>query len=162
MNRSGVEDDRSQDHGHRSAIEGQERPERPYRRPMATSVAGPWPYVGRGQRRMLIASVIVIVGSVLPWVDTVAGVFLGVEGAGLWTLAAGGIGLAGGVLRRRRLVIAHAVVVAVVPLVLATWQLMRLLGLCGGGACVPGIGLGLVLFGGILAIAALHQLLAER
>lgn len=111
---------------------------------------------------MLIASVVVIVGSVLPWVDTVAGVFLGVEGAGLWTLAAGGIGLAGGILRHRGLVIAHAAVLALVPTVLATWQLMRLLSLCGGGACAPGIGLGLVLFGGIFAIAALRQLLAER
>lgn len=129
---------------------------------MAATEHHSWPYAGRGQRRMLIASIIVIAGSVLPWVDTVNGTFLGVQGAGMWTLAAGGMGLAGGMLRRRGIVIGHAAVVAIVPTVLAGWQLLRLLRLCGGGACAPHIGLGLVLFGGVFALAALLQLLAER
>jgi hypothetical protein len=120
-----------------------------------------WPYAGPGQRRMLIASILTILGSFLPWVDTAAGNFLGLQGAGLWTLSAGGIGLAGSLLRWRRTVIAHAVVVAVVPTILTVWQALRLLRLCGGGACAPGIGLALVLFGGLLATAAVRQLLAD-
>lgn len=114
-----------------------------------------WPYVGPGQRRLLYASILVLVGSVMPWVDTAAGNFLGVQGAGLWTLSAGGIGLAGAFLRRRSIVAVHAAVLAVATLFLAGWQLLHLLPICAGGGCVPGVGLGGTLLGGAVAATAL-------
>lgn len=111
------------------------------------------------RRRLRIAAVVVLVGSVMPWIDTAAGNFLGVQGAGLWTLSAGGIGLAGSMLRPHRLVVAHAAVLAVVASLLSVAQVLRLVDVCSAGGCVPGVGLGLTLFGGALASSALFALL---
>lgn len=120
-----------------------------------------WPYHGRPQRRLLIASLLLLIGAVSPWIDTVAGTVLGVAGAGIYTLAAGGIGLAGAVFfRRRSVVIAHAVVTAVTPLVLGGWQAARLVAIgCDLRVCAPSFGLVLTLAGGIVAASATLQLL---
>lgn len=114
------------------------------------------------RRRLRIASLVVLVGSALPWIDTAAGNFLGVQGAGLWTLSAGGIGLAGSMLPWHRLVIAHAAVLAVVATSLSVAQVMRLVDVCSAGGCVPGVGLALTLFGGALASSALFALIRQR
>lgn len=114
------------------------------------------------RRRLRIAAVVVLVGSVLPWVDTAAGNFLGVQGAGLWTLSAGGIGLAGSMLPQHRLVVAHAAVLAVVATLLSVAQVLRLVDVCSAGGCVPGVGLAVTLFGGALASSALFALLRRR
>lgn len=114
------------------------------------------------RRRLRIASLAVLIGSVLPWVDTAAGNFLGVQGAGLWTLSAGGIGLAGSMLPQHRLVIAHAAVLALVATLFSVAQVMRLVDVCSAGGCVPGVGLGLTLFGGALASSALFALIRQR
>ena len=114
------------------------------------------------RRRLRIASLIVLVGSVMPWIDTAAGNFLGVQGAGLWTLSAGGIGLAGSLLRPHRLVVAHAAVLALTASSLSVAQVLRLVDVCRAGGCVPGAGLALTLFGGALASSALFALLRQR
>lgn len=99
---------------------------------------------------------LIMLGSVLPWVDTVAGSFAGYQGAGIWTLSAGAVVLAGGLLHRvagrRWITAAHAALGGSVALALGGWQAVRLLRLCGGGACAPGVGLILVLVGGTGAL----------
>jgi hypothetical protein len=131
--------------------------------PAATPGLAPaprWPYLGRPQRRLLVAALLVLVGAVTPWIDTVAGTVLGVAGGGVHTLAAGGMGLAGVCFRRRGVVIAHALVLAAVPLVLGGWQAVRLVAVgCDFRACAPGFGLVLTLAGGAVAAAASWQLL---
>lgn len=126
-----------------------------------TSPAPPrWPYLGRPQRRLLVASLLVLIGAVAPWVDTIAGTVLGVAGGGVQTLAAGGIGLAGAFFRRRGVVIAHALVLAAVPLVIGGWQSARLVSIgCDFRSCAPGFGLVLTLAGGAVAAAATWQLI---
>ncbi len=119
-----------------------------------------WPYLGRPQRRLLIAAFLVLFGSVTPWVDTVGGNLLGVQGGGLYTLSAGGIGLAGAFFRRRGVVLAHAFVLAGTPLVIATWQVARLIAIgCDFRVCAPGVGLVITLAGGAIAASATRQLL---
>lgn len=119
-----------------------------------------WPYQGRPQRRLIVAALLVLIGAVTPWVDTVAGNVLGVAGGGIHTLAAGGIGLAGACFRRRGVVLAHAAVLAAVPLVIGTWQLVRLIAVgCDFRVCAPSFGLLLTVAGGAVAAAATVQLL---
>ncbi|MDP8977069.1 MAG: hypothetical protein M3N17_00515 [Actinomycetota bacterium] len=128
----------------------------PGRAPAARS----WPYLGRGQRQLLVASALVMFGSFLPWLDTAFGTFIGLRGGGLWTFYAGALGLAGTVLRHRRVVRVHALVTGLVALALPLWQVARLLvlGLTGGWA--PGIGLVMVAGGGVLALRAAGYLRA--
>lgn len=111
---------------------------------------------------VFIFAVLIMVGSVLPWVDTIAGSLSGYQGAGLWTLSGGAIVLAGGllhsVLGRRWVTVAHAAVGGGAALALGGWQSIRLLRLCAGGACVPGVGLVLVLIGGVGALLVAGRL----
>jgi hypothetical protein len=108
----------------------------------------------------VVAAVLVLLGAVTPWVDHVGGTVLGVEGAGIWTLAAGGIGLAGGLFRHRRVVLGHALVLALTPLSLGGWQAARLAAIgCDFRVCAPSFGLVLTLAGGGLAAAATWRLL---
>lgn len=125
-----------------------------------TSPPPRWPYQGRPQRRLLVAALLVLIGAVTPWIDTVGGNVLGVQGAGMYTLASGGIGLAGAFFRGRAVVIAHAVVLALTPLVLGGWQAGRLVAIgCDFRVCAPSFGLVLTLAGGVIAAAATRQLL---
>lgn len=119
-----------------------------------------WPYQGPPQRRLLVAALLVLIGAVTPWIDVLGANVLGVQGAGMYTLAAGGIGLAGAFFRRRAVVIGHAAVLAVTPLVLGGWQAGRLVAIgCDFRVCAPSFGLVLTLAGGAVAAAATRQLL---
>lgn len=103
-----------------------------------------------------------LVGAVTPWIDTVGGNVLGVQGGGLYTLSAGGIGLAGAFIRRRGLALAHALVLAITPLAIGGWQVARLVAIgCDFRVCAPSFGLVLTLIGGFLAALATRQLLAR-
>lgn len=110
-------------------------------------------------------AIVVMVGSLLPWVDTVAGPFPGYQGAGLYTLGGGALILAGRLLHnlfpRRWVLVGHAIVGGGIAVVLAGWQGLRLARLCGGGACAPGAGLVLVLLGGVGALLVARRVLAE-
>lgn len=125
-----------------------------------TPTARRWPYLGSGQRQLLVASVMIMLGSGLPWVYTAFGTLIGLRGAGLWTFYAGALALAGTVLRHRRLVRAHALLVGVVALGLPLWQLARMVALGLGGGWAPGVGLALVAGGGALALRAAGNLRA--
>lgn len=119
-------------------------------------------FTSRAQVRLIVASGVVVVGSLLPWVSTPFGNIGGIRGGGLWTLYAGVAGLAGGLVPWRRLALAHAVVLGAVAVALPGWQLARLFRLGSETGtwtvAVPGLGLVLVLAGGVLACQAALRL----
>lgn len=93
----------------------------------------------------------ILVGAFLPWVYTGAGNFVGVRGAGLWTMYAAFLGLAGVIVRSPRVVAVHAAVVAVVATTLPLWQVLHLVSKVGFAGWMPGVGLVLTFGGGVLA-----------
>ena len=109
---------------------------------------------GAGSRRLLGAALLVLFGAFLPWVATAAGNVSGVRGAGLWTMYAAVLGIAGAIIRSPRLASAHAAVLAVVALGLSLWQVLHLAGLVGFSGWLPGPGLVLTVGGGVLAGSA--------
>ncbi|MFA9447163.1 hypothetical protein [Egicoccus sp. AB-alg6-2] len=117
-----------------------------------------WPPLGRGQPLLLVASIGVLVGSFLPWVDTIAGRFTGMEGGGVWTFYAGFLGLAGGLVPRRGLARLNGAIAAVTAIGLPLWQLQRLNAMCDWQVCMPSTGLVLVAGCGLLAARATHLL----
>lgn len=104
-----------------------------------------------GSRRLLGAALLVLIGAFLPWIATAAGNISGVRGAGLWTMYAAVLGIAGAIIRSHKLAAAHAAVVAVVAIGLPLWQVFHLVGLVGFSGWLPGPGLVMTLGGGVLA-----------
>lgn len=96
----------------------------------------------------------ILVGAFLPWLATGAGNVSGVRGAGLWTMYAAVLGLAGALVRSPRLAALHAAVLAVVAVLLPLWQVVHLAGLVGFSGWIPGPGLVMTLGGGVLAGSA--------
>ncbi|HVM13899.1 MAG TPA: hypothetical protein VM287_06185 [Egibacteraceae bacterium] len=121
-----------------------------------------WPYAGGGQRTLLAGSLMIVLGSFLPWVSTPVGNLSGMAGPGLWTFYLGVVGVGGAVLRRRRVALAHAVAVGACGVALPLWQLAHLAQISAAtqawGAAVPSTGLLLVLAGGVLALRAAWRL----
>ncbi len=117
-----------------------------------------------GQRRLLLASVALILGGWLPWLYTGVGAISGARGAGLWVFYAGLLALAGALLPPRfaRASLVQAIGVAVVAMVLPLWQVWRMLDLVGLQGWLPGPGLVMSFFGGVLCTLAARDLLAER
>ncbi|WP_324275368.1 hypothetical protein [Blastococcus brunescens] len=107
-----------------------------------------------GSRRLLGAALLVLLGAFLPWVVTGAGNVAGVRGAGLWTMYAAVLGIAGAIIRSHVLAAAHAALLAVVATALPLWQVLHLANLVGFSGWAPGPGLVLSLGGGILAGSA--------
>lgn len=93
----------------------------------------------------------IFVGAFLPWLLTGVGTVSGVRGAGLWTMYAALLGLAGAAIRSHRIAALHAAVLAVVAVVLPLWQVVHLVGLVGPGGWMPGPGLIMTAVGGVLA-----------
>ncbi|MFP5253166.1 MAG: hypothetical protein ACLGH4_05170 [Actinomycetes bacterium] len=116
---------------------------------------------GRSSRRLLGAALLVLVGAWMPWIYTGLGSVAGVRGAGLWTMYAAVLGLAGAIIRRPRLAAVHAAALAVVAVGLTLWQVVHLLSLVGFEGWMPGPGLVLTLGGGVLAAAAARSLWTE-
>ncbi len=110
------------------------------------------------RRLLFFASLGVIVGSFLPWVDTGFGSYAGFAGAGVYTFYAGVLGFAGALVPFHRLAVAQGVLVATVAVALPAWQLLRLVTLVGVSGWTPGMGLVLVLCCGIAAARATAQL----
>lgn len=110
------------------------------------------------QRWLLGASLVAAIGSVLPWVDTAFGTFSGLRGAGLWTFYASWLGVAGALMRRRGLALAHAVPVGLALTGLPVWQLAHLLRMGLGGGWVPGVGLVLVGASGLTVLWSAYRL----
>lgn len=103
----------------------------------------------------------ILVGAFLPWIYSGAGNVLGVRGAGLWTLYASFLGIAGAIIRPPRVVSVHAAILAVVAIGLPLWQVVHLLSLVGFTGWMPGAGLVLTLGGGVVAAVASVRLWQE-
>jgi hypothetical protein len=110
-------------------------------------------------RRLLGAALMILFGAFLPWVATGAGNVAGIRGAGLWTMYAAVLGLAGAAIRSHALAALHAGVLAVVATALPLWQVVHLASLVGFSGWVPGPGLVLTLGGAVLAGSAALSLL---
>jgi hypothetical protein len=118
-----------------------------------------WPAAGKGQKPLLGASVMVILGAFLPWLYTSAvGPVSALTGAGIWAFYAGMLGFAGAMVPWRVPAMVQAGVMAVAAVGLAVWQLVHMLSLVGTQGWLPGPGLVMVLGGGVLAAAAAHRL----
>lgn len=120
-----------------------------------------WPYAGRGQAQLLVASLAAIVAAFLPWLLTPVGDLGGFSGPGGVTFYIGFVGIAGSIRRRRRVVLWHAVVVAVVFAALPAWQVVRAGSVLGWRGWFPGIGLLLTFVAGLTAAYAALQLRRE-
>ena len=96
----------------------------------------------------------VLFGAFLPWVATGAGNVAGIRGAGLWTLYAAALGIAGAIIRHPRFAAAHAAVLALGAVGLPLWQVLHLSSLVGFSGWIPGPGLVLTFGGGVLAAVA--------
>lgn len=105
----------------------------------------------RSSRHLLGASVMVLLGAFLPWVYTGAGTIAGVRGAGLWTMYAAVLGVAGAIIRSYRIAAVHAFVLAAVAVALPAWQVAHLLSKVGFAGWMPGVGIVLTIGGGVLA-----------
>ncbi|MEZ5096312.1 MAG: hypothetical protein R2731_09415 [Nocardioides sp.] len=113
------------------------------------------------RRALLYASVMVALGSFLPWIYTHLGTISGTRGAGLWTFYASMLGFAGVFLPLRRVAAVQALVMAAVGVVLPLWQVVHLVDLVGFAGWLPGPGLVMVFGGGVYAATAGRRLLAE-
>ncbi|EHR50806.1 hypothetical protein SacmaDRAFT_2564 [Saccharomonospora marina XMU15] len=119
-----------------------------------------------GSVRMIFGGLLMLVGSLMPWVSTPVGHLSGVAGAGLWTICAGTIAVAGALLPYRRVAFAHALLPGIVAAVLVGWQLLRIVQLSSStdswGSLLPGIGLVLVGGGAFLLIRAALRIRAAQ
>lgn len=115
-----------------------------------------------GQKRLLAASVLILVGAFLPWLYTFFGVFTGMRGPGLWTATVGLLALAGAIVPVRVLAIVQAAVAAAVCVAIPVWQFFYMFSKVGMSGWTPGPGLVLTLGGGVLAGVAAWQLWSLR
>lgn len=113
----------------------------------------------RASRQLLVAALFVLFGAFLPWVSTAAGNVAGVRGAGLWTMYAAALGVAGAIVRSPGLAAVHAGLLALVATALPLWQVVHLLSKVGLAGWMPGAGLVLTFGGGVLAGSAAVSLL---
>ena len=120
-----------------------------------------WPFLGRPQVLLVIAALVTIVASFLPWLDTALGSSSGVMAGGLLTFYAGLLAFPGVMWRNRRVVAGHIFLLAAADIAVPGWRflwaLRRLPGL--GEAWLPGPGMLLVVISGVVATVALVQLL---
>lgn len=118
-----------------------------------------------GQGRLLLAAGMLVLGGFLPWVYTYAGPVSGAVGAGLWVFYAGMLALAGGLVpahRLRMVILVQSVLCGLVALGLPLWQVVHLVRLVGFQGWLPGPGLVLSAFGGVLCLLAARQLSEVR
>lgn len=115
-----------------------------------------------GQGRLLLAAGMMILGGWLPWVYTQLGPVSGAVGGGLWVFYAGLVVLAGGLLpgHLRTLIVVQSILCGALAVGLVIWQVVHLLSLVGTGGWLPGPGLVLSGFGGILCLIAARQVSA--
>jgi hypothetical protein len=109
-----------------------------------------------GSVGMLTGGLILVVGSLLPWVSTPLGSLPGTAGPGLWTLSAGFIAIAGALLPYRRVAIAHSLLPGAAAALIAGWQVARLLQLSAAtdswGQLLPGMGLVMAAGGAVILL----------
>lgn len=113
------------------------------------------------RRRLILAMVLVMVGSFLPWLYAGGIAKSGALGPGLWTFYASMLGLAGVLLPYHRVGGVHAAIMAAVALLVPVWQVVHVLNLVGWGGWTPGPGLVMVVGGGVVAAGCAVRLLRE-
>jgi len=115
---------------------------------------------------MILGGLLMVVGSPMPWVSTPVGGLSGAAGAGLWTLCAGFLAIAGALLPRRRVAFVHAVVPGVAAALIVSWQLIRLVQISAStdawGKVLPGIGLVLVAGGAVVLLRSAKRIRAAE
>ncbi|WP_265521512.1 hypothetical protein [Oerskovia flava] len=115
-----------------------------------------------GSIGLLVGALVVIVGSLLPWVITPVGSISGTAGPGLWTLCGGFIAVAGALLPRRWVAVSHSIVAGAGVAFVAGWQLVRLVQISvatdAWGQAMPGIGLVMVTGGAVILLATAVRL----
>lgn len=112
-----------------------------------------------GQGRLLVASGLITVGALLPWLQTGFGAPR--HPYYLWLFVVGFVALSGALVPMRRVAFWHAVVTAIVGLGLLGWYLWQLLDLVsrvGFSGWMIGPGLVLTGAGGVLCIIAARTL----
>ncbi|MGB3257341.1 MAG: hypothetical protein WBA72_05050 [Ornithinimicrobium sp.] len=114
----------------------------------------------RGQRKMLLATPLLFVGGVLPWLYSPVGPISGLRGAGLWVFYVGMLALAGALLppRFRPASLVQALIVAAVAIILPLWQVGRMVSLVGFAGWAPGPGLVMSFGGGVVCAVAAREL----
>lgn len=112
-----------------------------------------------GQGKLLVASALILVGALLPWLQT--GFSTPRHPHFLWLFVIGFVALSGGLVPLRRLAFWHGVATAVVALGMTAWYLVELADLVarvGFSGWMIGPGLVLTAAGGALAIIAARTL----
>lgn len=119
----------------------------------------------RGSLGMLVGGLIMVVGSVLPWVSTPLGSLPGTAGPGLWTLCAGFVAIAGALIPIRWVAIAHALLSGVAVTGIVVWQLARLIEISAStdswGQLLPGMGLVMAAGGAVVLLRTGRRLVGS-
>lgn len=110
------------------------------------------------RKRLIVAVLLVMVGSFLPWIYVGGVPKSGALGPGLWTFYGSMLGVAGVLLPFHKVGAVHAGLMAVVALFVPAWQVVHILGLVGFGGWMPGPGLVMVFGGGVVAVGCAIRL----
>lgn len=111
-----------------------------------------------GQKRLLGASVMILIGAFVPWLYSPFGNITGMAGPGLWTATVGMLALAGGLVPSRVLAMVQGAAAAAVCLYIPVWQFWHVFSKVGMAGWTPGPGLLLTFVGGLLCGVAAWQL----
>lgn len=109
------------------------------------------------QRMLALLALGIVVGSFMPWVETMLGTYRGFAGPGQYLFYAGVLGLGAGLVPVRVLALAQGALMAAVAVVLPLWQILHLATKVGFQGWAPGTGLLLVLGCGVLAARTVTQ-----
>jgi hypothetical protein len=103
---------------------------------------------------MLLGGLMMVIGSVTPWVMTPLINLNGMAGAGLWTLSAGFIAIAGALIPNRTSAMVQSFAPGGLAALIVAWQFVELIRISAvtgtWGKLLPGIGL--VLIGGAAVV----------
>jgi hypothetical protein len=120
-----------------------------------------WPYFA-AQRTFLYAGLGILIGAFLPWA-LILGQGLGASPmARAWTLWAGLMTLAGTMSKWRPLVVSSGFLGGGTAVYFAVWQTSKIVTACFSPQCLPGPGLGLMLFAGGAAFYWSYRMLRDR
>lgn len=119
-----------------------------------------------GSGGMILGGLLMVLASPMPWVSTPVGNLSGLAGAGLWTLSAGFLAIAGALLPYRRVALVHAALPGIVVAVIVLWQLLRLVQVSAStdswGKLLPGIGLVLAGGGAVVLLRTAQRIRAAE
>lgn len=112
-----------------------------------------------GQKRMLIATIALLLAAVLPWLYTGIGAIRAFNGPGIIIFYAAFVALASGLIPWRRVAAVQGLLVAAVAIILPVWQLVHIWRLVGFEGWTPGPGIVLSFAGAGLCLIGARELL---